>query len=772
MKRTIFALSAILLLAFSTPVAAQHPPKGTSPAQAKAAAALAKQNGASEAEIRDLIKTLEDEQARRKLVAQLNAMLAVQQTEKTPEEKKSLGVRVLDLISSRLEEVSGELLSGTRAIMDLPNFYEWLVKQTSDEAERARWLEIAWKIALAISLGLLGEWVVRRMLARPRRALEARQVDSIWVKLIALLARTVIDIIPIAGFLGGSYATLTLVGPGQTTQLVALALINANVLVRVVLASARLLLSPAVPALRIVPLENDDANYLFIWTRRLADVGLYGYFLIAAFGYLGLPPSGVDMLFKILGLFVTLMLIVFILQNRTSMGDRLRGKDLETVALRVPRARLADIWHVVVILYLAAMYLTWALAVEGGFDFVLQASALTLVIVAAARLALGGMRRATQRIFRLNDDIRQRYPGLEARANRYLPIFENIVTIAVMLIALFAILEAWGIDALGWLATPLGQRVTGSAITIALMLVVTVAILELVSALIERYLSREGAQVSTRAKTLLPLLRTTVLVVLVTMFVLVTLSEFGLNIAPLLAGAGVVGLAIGFGAQTLVKDIITGMFILMEDQLSVGDVVKVGSHAGVVENLSLRTLRLRDLAGTVHVIPFSEVTTLENLTKDFSRYVFEVGVAYREDTDEVVQVLHEIGAEMQQDEVYKALILEPLEVLGVDSFGDNAVVIKARITTVPIKQWQVGREFNRRMKKRFDALGIEIPFPHRTIYFGEDKVGNAPPARVAMQDRASATERNSGTGPAPASSGSNSIAATPDTGGVGGPDSH
>jgi len=364
------------------------------------------------------------------------------------------------------------------------------------------------------------------------------------------------------------------------------------------------------------------------------------------------------LLFKLLGLIGAMMLIVLTLQNRANVATWLRGDDRAGMALRSLRARTADIWHVAVILYVIGLYGVWGLAEEDGFRFVLQASALSVVIIAGAWFV----------------------------ANRYLPILENGIALAVGLTAGFALLETWGIDSSAWLATPFGQRVTSSVITIVLLLVMTVVVLEIASAAIERYLSREGAEFSARAKTLLPLLRTALLVVLVTMFILVTLSELGLNIAPLLAGAGVAGLAIGFGAQTLVKDIITGMFILMEDQLAVGDVVKVGPHAGVVERLSLRTLRLRDLAGTVHVVPFSEVTTLQNLTKDYSRYVFEVGVAYREDTDAVVAALNQIGAELLQDETYRDLIVEPLEVLGVDSFGDNAVIIKARITTKPIKQ--------------------------------------------------------------------------------------
>jgi small conductance mechanosensitive channel len=392
---------------------------------------------------------------------------------------------------------------------------------------------------------------------------------------------------------------------------------------------------------------------------------------------------------------------------------------------------------------------------------------MTIAILIFAKLAMVGVCRIARHVFSLKPEVRQRYPGLEKRANRYVPILERGAGVVIGLIATFSILEAWGIDSFAWVAMPFGQRVTGSLITVALLLVVAVVVWELINATVERYLSRDGGRVSARARTLLPLLRTVLLVVLVTLVVMVSLSELGLNIGPLLAGAGVIGLAIGFGAQTLVKDIITGLFILIEDHIAVGDVVKVGTHAGVVETLSLRTIKLRDVAGVVHVVPFSEVTTLENMTKDFSRYVFEVGVAYREDTDHVVEVLAALGEELRADPVYGPDILEPFEVLGVDSFGDNAVVIKARITTRPIKQWGIGREFNRRMKKRFDELGIEMPFPHRTIYFGEDKSGNAPPARIVTGD----SDRQPVTAASPSAARRMSSAPVPESGGVDAPDS-
>jgi small conductance mechanosensitive channel len=220
------------------------------------------------------------------------------------------------------------------------------------------------------------------------------------------------------------------------------------------------------------------------------------------------------------------------------------------------------------------------------------------------------------------------------------------------------------------------------------------------------------------------------------------LSELGLNIAPLLAGAGVVGLAIGFGAQKLVQDVINGAFILFQDLMSVGDVVRLGERAGVVEALSIRTVRLRDLAGVVHTIPFNSIEAVSNLTREFSFHVFDIGIAYREDVDEVIEIIKAVGEELQSDAEIGPLVLEPLEVFGLDQFGDSAIVIKGRIKTKPIKQWQVGRAFNRLIKRRFDENNIEIPFPHQTLYFGQDKDGSAPPAFLRLEQMLEASQAN------------------------------
>jgi small conductance mechanosensitive channel len=197
------------------------------------------------------------------------------------------------------------------------------------------------------------------------------------------------------------------------------------------------------------------------------------------------------------------------------------------------------------------------------------------------------------------------------------------------------------------------------------------------------------------------------------------LTEFGMNITPIITGAGIAGLAVGFGAQNLVRDIISGFFLILEDQIRVGDVAVINGTSGLVEAIRLRTIVLRDLQGVVHVFPNGEVKQVSNMTKEWSRYVIDVGVAYKENVDRVIEVLKEIGHELRLDPNFAPLILEPLQVLGVDDFAESQVTIKIMIKTLPLKQWEVGRELRRRIKNTFDQKGIEIPFPHLSVYFGE-----------------------------------------------------
>jgi moderate conductance mechanosensitive channel len=260
---------------------------------------------------------------------------------------------------------------------------------------------------------------------------------------------------------------------------------------------------------------------------------------------------------------------------------------------------------------------------------------------------------------------------------------------------------------------------------ILVILIISFILIRVTSVMTKRAKARMNAKIEgdiemgKRTETLTKLVRKTVKAAVLTAAALMILQTLGINIGPLLAGAGILGLAVGFGAQSLVKDVISGFFILMENSMNVGDVVEIGGKGGLVESINLRVTRLRDYNGDVHVIPNGEIAILTNMTKGYSRAVLDIGVAYKENVDEVMQIMKDVAEEMAKDPEWGKRILEPMEMAGLDSFGDSSVNIRARIPVQPLQQWNVSREYRRRLKNVFDEKGIEIPFPHVTLYMGE-----------------------------------------------------
>ena len=222
-----------------------------------------------------------------------------------------------------------------------------------------------------------------------------------------------------------------------------------------------------------------------------------------------------------------------------------------------------------------------------------------------------------------------------------------------------------------------------------------------------------------RVETIVRLIKQALLLALWVTVSLVVLKDLGVEIGPIIASAGIVGLAVGFGAQNLVRDFISGFFIILENQIRLGDVAIINGTGGLVEQINFRTIMLRDLGGTVHIFPNGTISTLSNLTNEWSAYVFDIGVAYKENTDHVIEIMQEVGKSMRRDDKFGKSILEDVDIFGVDQFGDSSVIIKGRIKTKPIRQWEVGREFLRRIKLAFDENNIEIPFPHHSVYFGD-----------------------------------------------------
>ncbi|RDK01462.1 mechanosensitive ion channel domain-containing protein [Paraburkholderia lacunae] len=376
---------------------------------------------------------------------------------------------------------------------------------------------------------------------------------------------------------------------------------------------------------------------------------------------------------------------------------------------------LASLWHVPV-LVLATASVVATLGGSASSESVLQISVVTaLLLVLAFFLSAIVLRMTRPRSARA----RRRSPYL----TRLLRFFGTLLTLFIWLFFFELAARLWGLS----LAAVIEENVAARGIAhAATAIIATVFIAWLLWILVDTAITEalnpgsprnKSRNPSMRARTMLPLLRNVLLVSIMTIAGIVTAANLGINVTPLLAGAGVIGLAIGFGAQSLVTDLITGLFIIIEDTISVGDWIDVdGGHAGTVEHLSIRTVRLRDGQGAIHAIPFSQIKIVKNLSRDFAYAVFEVRMAFSTDVDQITQLIREVGAELMADFRYRREMLGPVEVWGLDRFDPNWMVVKGQIKTRPLQQWSVARAFNLRLKRKMDEAGIEIPVPQMRVY--------------------------------------------------------
>ena len=702
-------------------------------------------------ELEDLVDAIEDDAERQALVQRLRTLIEVKKAEAGAGKPgdQALGTLLIEQLSLHSEALGQQLSAIAAALLNAPAALIEMREGLSDPAVRDRWLIGLLTFIGVVGAGLLIGRLAQRLLKRPLKAISQRKGEGVLVLVPMLFARLILILIPPIAFAVAGWAVVSIFGHNDVARAVALSVIYAVAIAGAIGAIARTILAPGA-AVRPLNINDETAQYLYIWVRRLAGLGVYGYFGIGITGFLGLSDPAQSFLFKLVGLALTLLAIMLVLQNRKSVATAIGGSAAGRFATL--RRRLADLWHVLAILYVVLVYLVWVTGMPGGFAYIVRATAFSVVSVVAALLLLNFIVRIIDDAFSLSPEVKARLPGLEARVNRYFPVIKTILRSLIWVVAALAVLQAWGIDILLWLNEPTGRALLARLASIGTVVLLALVAWEALSAGIERYLASEDALESQRAQTLLPLMRKVIFVALTVVVGLTVLSELGINIAPLLAGAGVVGLAVGFGAQTLVRDIITGVFILIEDTISVGDYVMLSGHEGTVEALSIRSIRLRDTSGTVHTVPFSDVTAVINYTRDFGYAVLNIGVAYKEDVDAVSRVMEEVGAELQQDPELASSILEALQVKGLDRFDDSAVVIKAQIKTAPGMQWAVRRAYNRLLKRRFDAEGIEIPFPQQTVWFAEEE---GPDAKASLKGKPAR--------PGSATSGSAPTAGDPET---------
>lgn len=661
----------------------------------------------------------------------------------------SLGAQVMSGASAWLSTVSSETLTTFRSVTKLPALWRFAASIVDDPGSRWLLIDAGWKFAVVAVVAIASQLLTQHLLRRPMRTLgshaealrrrfapaevlpeqrgldeaERGQTEKFWRhlssvalllrRLPSVLARLALELLPVLVTLAAGYAVLgTGIGTEPLTRLVIFALLDAYVLACMAASIMRTLVGPGDP--RLLPADDLTAIYILRWVRRIAAVGFFGYALAQAGLLFGLPPGVYEALLKLVGLVVCIFLAIIVLQWRAPVARWIRTRKQAVGGIAVLRNRLAGVWHLLTIGYVMALWLVWALQVRDGFVLLLRLSVVTAIIVAVARFAVVTALAALDRITAVPPRLADHYPWLQARVDKYYPLARGVVQAVIVAIMLVALFGAWGAPALAWFeGGRLGERMLSALATIAITLALSLLVWEGTNAAIERYLDRLGresqAARAARLRTLLPMLRTTLFVSISLVAGLMILGEVGVNIAPLLAGAGVVGIAIGFGSQRLVQDVITGVFLLMENVMQVGDSVTLASLSGTIENLSVRTIRLRALDGSVHVIPFSAVTTVTNMTRDYGYAVLDVEVSVNEDPDRVGEVLRDIAREMRSEEHWELAIRDDIEVLGVDRFLATTLVVRGRIRTTPSQRWAVQREFNRRIKHRFDELEIESP---------------------------------------------------------------
>jgi small-conductance mechanosensitive channel len=665
----------------------------------------------------------------------------------------SLGAEILVGASKRLEKLSRELADGARMLTDFPLIERWIAHLARNRDARAEVLEALWKLAVVMTLSVAAERLALRPLHRviaalaerapkpapvcnsqPQNGVERprnqaggprfrRPSTLLLVRRIPFaLGRLAIELLPILLVVAIGYAMLgTPLGAPNTARLVILAVLNAYMLTRLVVTVTRAVLAPHTPCLRLVYLSDAGAQYVVRWVRRMAIIAIFGYATAEVGLLFGLYRVAHDALLKLVSLALHLCLVVVVLQTRRRIADAIRARPGATGPMAVLRNRLAAVWHIIAIFYLLALWLVWALEIPDGAARLVRIFVSAVVVLTAARLVLVSAHNALERALRIKPDLAARYPGLETRARRYHPVARAILDGIISGIAIVVLFQAWGLDSFSWFAAgALGGRLVSALINIGITLLAALLIWEAANAAVQRHLARlsRDAQAarSARMRTLLPMFRTAMLVAICLVAGLIVLSEIGVNIAPLLAGAGVVGLAIGFGSQKLVQDIITGLFLLLENTMQVGDVVSLGGLSGTVENLSIRTIRLRALDGSVHIVPFSAVTTVTNMTRDFGYALLDISVGLNEDPDHVTEVVRDVARGLRAEPRWASAIRDDLEVLGLEKFIDLAYVLRVRIQTLPGQRWAVARELNRRIKVKFDELAIESPFTsHRVL---------------------------------------------------------
>ncbi|AXL49438.1 mechanosensitive ion channel protein [Paraburkholderia caffeinilytica] len=533
------------------------------------------------------------------------------------------------------------------------------------------------------------------------------------------LLTMLLRLVPLAVFIGAASALMSIFTEDGTPQDRALdSLIDIYVLCRLIVIVSGFFLQPTAPRLRLLRMSDAWAGFVQRWMVRIVAVVGAGSALAEIAQSLGLNDAAHLALMKVVALAGHIMTSILILKCRQPVGELIRKRFAASESLEMFGNALADAWAWFAAFVVMALWFIWALDVQNGYRTLLHLGGVTLAILVGARVVAIVIFGAMARLFNVQGDAEKSL--VQEHAYRYYPLLRRVVAWIIGIVTTLALLQVWGVD-MGELfrAGSIGHRLASALVTIGVAAAIALVVWESANVAIERRLNRwttSGDLVrAARLRTLLPMLRSALFCVIALVVVLTGLSELGVNIGPLLAGASIFGVALGFGSQKLVQDFITGMFLLMENAMQVGDWVTLAGVSGTVEYLSIRTVRLRGSDGSLYTVPFSSVTTVNNTNRGLGNAAVKVNIVFGEDVDLAIDTLKEIGAALREDEKFKDGILSDFSFWGVDGVDGSAVTLAGQIQCRDTARWGVQREFNRRILDQFSARGIEIANPQRHL---------------------------------------------------------
>ncbi|MEL0079273.1 MAG: mechanosensitive ion channel domain-containing protein [Rhodospirillales bacterium] len=703
-------------------------------------------------QLKSLAQALQNEEIRKALVAELESFAGKDESKGSgskvaavSESKKSnfnsFGIVVAERTKAAANSISIALKEFWVRLQNAPLIF----KSLSGAEASVLWGAFI-DLALIILVTITSFFMFRSLGKRIDRKFGDIATSALLLKKIGFVAGSlVIDLVVVvlAWAIGYGVSAIALGPVGEVGTLQALYL-NAFLVVEFAKVGVRTVLSPATSGLRPIQLPDNGAIRLNYWISVVVSVLGYGQMLVAPILSDQVSSFAGHAVGVIISLTAIFILLAMVLLNRVGVTAWLLEARQWKLGSALHRL-IARGWFWPIIGYLIILLLIVLTRPTTVLLPVIGASGQILGAIILGSIAANGISRSIKDGLHLPPDVNQRLPLLERRLNLFVPRALALVQgfIAVSVVA-FALDTAGIINVGAWLASEIGANAAASVISATFMLIIGFVIWLVINSWVDYRLNPDFGSVPTaRESTLLTLLKNAATITILAATLMFALSELGVDIAPLIASAGVLGLAIGFGAQKLVQDVITGIFIQFENAMNVGDVVKVGDTIGTVERLTVRSVSLRDLHGIFHIIPFSSLNSVSNYMREFGHYVCDMGIAYREDVDEAKQAMFDAFAELREMEEYKADILEDMTWFGLTTFGDSAVNVRSRIKCAPGKQFAIGRAYNAILKRVFDARGIEIPFPHQTIYFGEDKNGQSPVGRIALSHeiKSSVTEQ-------------------------------